>query len=299
MIPSTSMDTTDLSEKSRVRHLALHGIVVAGLAFVSLVMIGFTYDMHLVEKVLTRTALPCGLVWLGLLTAIYAALLQGSRKLAALLAFTCVTYWFVGCTLGSQYLVSLLERDYAHVDVARLERLDSVIVLGGGTATNPVGDVWLSSAGDRVNLGAILYLQGKTPQLVTTGTHYAWAKPDKHEISSGTAWLWRQMGVPESAIIKIAGQNTTEEMAGLRQWLNEHPVPRDKPNKRLGLVTSAFHMRRAMRLARNQQLEFVPLPCDFRTRVPDPFPLAIIPHGLALSESESVFKELLAQLLNR
>ncbi len=294
MIPaSSSVETANLNAKSALRHPVVHAMAGLGLVVLSLVAIRFAYDQHLVEKVLTRLAMPCGLVWLGLLIAMDIAWIQRHRKFAAFLFLLQLVYWFVGCTLGSQYLVSLLEREYAHVDLDRLERFDAVVVLGGGIATNPAGDIWLSGAGDRVNLGALIYLQGKTSQLVTTGAHYAWAKPEKHEISSGTAWLWQQLGIPESAIVQLGGQNTTEEMAGIRNWLADHNL------KRLGLVTSAFHMDRAMRLARSQQLEFEPLPCDFRTRVPDPLPLAIVPHGLALWESESVLKEFLASVFAR
>ena len=82
-------------------------------------------------------------------------------------------------------------------------------------------------------------------------------------MSAEAASLWRAMGVPADAIVQLAGpRNTTEEMAALAD------AARARGWARVGLVTSAWHLRRTVRHARAAGLDFVPLPADYRGRVP-------------------------------
>jgi uncharacterized SAM-binding protein YcdF (DUF218 family) len=291
---TNSSQGVQASEPSLWTRRALHHAL--GLAAVGLVGCGAlarVYDVHLVEKLLTRLAMPCGLLWATLLLLAYTSWFLRRRGLAAALLVVALAYWLAGSTITSQWLIGLLENRYPHVDPATLEPFDVVVVLGGGTATNSAGDVWLSLAGDRLNLGATLFLQGKTRTLVTTGTHYEWLQPRQGGLASGTALLWQRLGIPADKIVTIEGHNTSEEIRNLRSWFG------DRPPARVGLVTSAFHMPRAQRLARAQGLEFTPLPADFRVRVPEPLPLAMIPNNLGFFESDIVAKEFLAALVSR
>ncbi len=65
-----------------------------------------------------------------------------------------------------------------------------------------------------------------------------------------------RLGVPDDAIRVMKGRNTFEEVKVIR---SEFPA-----SAKLGVVTSAWHMARVMRLAKNAKVELMPLPADFR-----------------------------------
>ncbi|MHB8902668.1 MAG: YdcF family protein, partial [Thermoguttaceae bacterium] len=69
--------------------------------------------------------------------------------------------------------------------------------------------------------------------------------------------------------------------------------------KRLGLVTSAWHMKRALRLARVNGLSLQPLPADFRGTAIEWAPRDFNPTGSGFLKSELACKEILAGLVGR
>ncbi len=84
----------------------------------------------------------------------------------------------------------------------------------------------------------------------------------------------RELGVPAESIRKIGGRNTFEEMRHLRDLLG--------PEERVGLITSGWHMPRAMRLARAAGLHVEPLPAGFAAGPVDFNLLAPIPTARGL-----------------
>ena len=90
----------------------------------------------------------------------------------------------------------------------------------------------------------------------------------------------------------MAGRTTSEEMLALAAHLTGQ--------QRVGLVTSASHLPRALRLAAQSQLQLIPLPCNFATpgqlRL---LPIHFIPSAHALDLSARTIKEYLAQLVGR
>jgi uncharacterized SAM-binding protein YcdF (DUF218 family) len=77
------------------------------------------------------------------------------------------------------------------------------------------------------------------------------------------ATLVEELGVPHDAIIPLPGPlNTSEEIAKLDTLVHENGW------KRVGLITSAMHLRRAMKLAERRGLALEPIGSDFRASVP-------------------------------
>src|SRR5690606_1181865 len=110
-------------------------------------------------------------------------------------------------------------------------------------------------------------------------------------LAEETTEIWRQWAVPDDRILQIHGTNTREEMAAIRQLADEHP-----DWKRLGLVTSAWHMARAMRLAEKHGLSLEPLPANFRGTPINWKPWSlIVPSGDGFQCSQHACKEILAR----
>jgi uncharacterized SAM-binding protein YcdF (DUF218 family) len=75
-----------------------------------------------------------------------------------------------------------------------------------------------------------------------------------------TATVLTELGVPDEAIVRQQGhtRNTREEAAAAARLV------RERGWKRVGVVTSAWHMRRALGLFRRAGVDAVPLAADHR-----------------------------------
>ena len=138
---------------------------------------------------------------------------------------------------------------------------------------------------------ALLYLAGDTPTLVASGTTLMGV-----DISALTHDHWRALGIPEDAIRVIPDpKNTAQEIDAYAQLMEEEGW------HRVGLVTSATHMRRAQALCRLRGIAMTPLPADFLG--PQDLELEAflwpVPQARALTNLEIVVWEVLGLLAMR
>ncbi len=103
------------------------------------------------------------------------------------------------------------------------------------------------------------------------------------------------MGVPEDQIIKIGGRFTKEEMHEVKRLMA------DLDWDNVGLITSAWHMRRAMRHAKDSQLDIYPLPADFHStkNKQSRSLIDLIPSSTGFRHVELAYREFLAEFANR
>lgn len=248
-----------------------------------------------IEKTLTYLAMPTGLIWLGLIALTFLAWRRKQRamliSLSALLAF----YTLAGNDELTKLPLVWLEHEYVQIDPFQQGPYDAVFVLGGGIGVGTNGEPQLEMSGDRAALGARLYHMGRTQRLVAMGTTILGPGGEPQELGSAVTEIWQQWAVPDEHILHLSGTNTREEMAAIRQMVEKHPEW-----KRLGLVTSARHMRRAMRLAEKNGLSLEPLPANFRGTAPQwKIWSLIIPSGGGFFNSQQACKEILAGLVGK
>ena len=142
-------------------------------------------------------------------------------------------------------------------------------------------------------LAARMYLSGKADQVICTGSKIAGlSHPDTPDPGELTLRIFRDLGIPEEDIKVITGRNTSEEMSSLRALLGER-------SPRVALVTSAWHMPRAMRLAKEQDLALWAVPADMRTSPQVFTPLGLVPSTQNLTTLGQVAKEYLAKAVGR
>jgi uncharacterized SAM-binding protein YcdF (DUF218 family) len=212
---------------------------------------------------LVALAAPVGLVWAVLIVLAVLLWRRKQRGLAyvawALVAFITV----IGSTSVPGRLLGALEWPYAGVKLEELPPADAVVLLGGGAQGSryEVGGVHLSIAGDRLVTAAEVMRLGKAPVLLLGG---AWGKLDGNVISESeiTRGLLARWGVPESAMIPLGNNTDTHDEA-----LKVSRLAAERGWRRVLLVTSANHMRRASATFRHVGLEVVPVPCNFLTSV--------------------------------
>lgn len=274
-----------------------------------------------IEKAVTRFFQPDGFFWALLSGCLVMSLLErrrlespnskadeslagasstpsssGGRAVSptAMLLLLWIVYTVAGSPFLAEWLNARLEAPFVRLRPLEAETVyDRVIVLGGSTETGGNGESALSDAGDRVMLTARLFHTGKAKRLVVTGLPIqGLSRPSDPTPAEQTIEMLVDLGVPRDSIDVIGGRTTSEEMRELKKLLKGQP-------ERLGLVTSAWHMGRAMRLAKAAGLEIAPLPADFRSGDEAVTPLWWIPKSAAAEETGAAIKEIVSAWIGR
>ncbi len=225
--------------------------------------------IHLIE--------PIGFVWLCLL----AIGIQSLRKrrfgmaVSALALFAILTA--IGCTGLAGSLLAALERPYAAVAIDALPPTDAIVLLGGGAEPSryEADEMHLTPAGDRLNMALHLVRLKKAPVLVIGGGVAVLDGIPVGESNVVQSWFagLKADGLIPSGIQLLALPpcgNTHDEAVGTKALAVRNGW------RRVLVVTSANHMRRALALFNGVELDATPAPCNFLTNIStSPEPSAI------------------------
>lgn len=248
------------------------------------------------EKSLKALVAPTGLIWMALFLTGWLAMVRRFFVLAGL-AFVA---WGLLTVSGNSYVVQWmadrLQQPYLGCDLRKAPTPDVLLLLGGGTSSTPSGDAQASQGGDRIMVTTRLARTGQVRTVVCSGTRPLGPFAGLPAASGEAAALLESLGVAPERIARIGGRNTSQELQEFANWLQEHPQP---GGTRLGLVTSAWHMPRALRLARAAGLDMEPVPADFLVVRPRESPHLLIPGAKNLLWSETLLHEYLAGLVGR
>jgi uncharacterized SAM-binding protein YcdF (DUF218 family) len=196
-------------------------------------------------------------------TLVCVAWLHRSRRLAWRLALAgALGLAVAGFSPIGVLLLRPLEDRFPQPDLARLDPA-GIIVLGG--AIEPAvsaarGMVHLSEGAERMTSAVALGRRFPRAPLIYTGGSAAVFERTESE-ASGARELWLELGVPPQRIIVEDKSRNTDENARFTFALLQ-----PKPGQRYLLVTSAYHMPRAVGLFRKAGFDIVPYPVDYRSR---------------------------------
>lgn len=240
--------------------------------------------MLLINKILPLLLLPTGL---SLLLFVAGVLFR--RRL--LIGIGILVLGMFSMPVVGNALIRAVEGWAARVPVRSLQKADALVVLSGMVQQihgAPLGE-W-NDAVDRFEGGIELYKAGKAPVIVFTRGQVPWA-PDaipEGELLAKRAVL---LGVPEKAILLTArAGNTDDEAVGAGKLLGV----KIGGSKKIILVTSAYHMRRAVMLFEKAGFEVERYPVDFRVSDKDQVTvLDFLPCAEALKTSTTALRELI------
>ena len=266
---------------SRLRCLLLPAAVCAVLFVWSL------SSLLIAKKVVALLVLPPGLVWLGLMAmAGWPGLKRWGRCLAT---FTLIVYTLTGNSWFGGWLLGRLESPYAKMPQAE-EKFDAICVLGGGSSARPDGMPQLGPAGDRLFVPARLFLAGKADHLVASGLNVTDCDGDR-SLANDTAAIWRDLGIPETSIMRLTEPRTTKEE--IRAYKN---LIAANSWHRVGVCSSAWHLRRVEAICRNEGVAMVPVPADFLSS-PLPWnPMYAVPQARGFQNVQKALWEYLGVL---
>ena len=211
-------------------------------------------------KILAVLVMPPASLTLGVLLALLLALRW--RRLALIVLVLAVAQVVILSfqPVGDALMGSLERQSRAAAALAPACCYDAIVVLGGGiAAAHPpeLPEPDLNEGADRIWQAARLWKRGAAPRIIVTGGSFL-AKhggPPLTEADAMRVFLI-DLGVPADAITDEGkALNTIENIRNVRAIIGHGKV---------ALVTSAYHMPRALQLAARAGLDVGAFPTDYQ-----------------------------------
>ena len=252
--------------------------------------------MYYIGKVIGSLVSPVGITLIGLALYFVLVSIGGGNRCGSVWGrigrfvgiLTLCWLWFFSTSLVSRVVGFGLEREFLVADkipnVDSYPNADAILLLGGsmGYNTNICDTAEMWSSADRVWNAARLFNAGKADKIIVTGGG----------VEASTKTLLLDFGVPANAIIFDESPRNTEE---------EVRAATVRGDRKVLVVTSAWHMKRAMLLFRKYapNVEAVPAPTDFENTMASARAISFwdfIPNPAALSANSIAFHEWLGIL---
>ena len=247
-----------------------------------------------VEKTLTRFAMPIGLLWNTCLLGFLIGWIRKNKFAFLWLGLLSIVITAAGSEPLSGWLNARIEFPAnGNLQESRLQ-FTTIVLLGGCTRLDRNGIPELAADGHRLLYAAQLYHSRRAKNILVTGTTNSLSDNPLSPAESAKQLLI-SIGVPADRIQMSGGKNTREEMAELSIYFQSN----GKPENKIGLITNATHLQRAMRLARRNGLVFEPLPCVSRGYAAELTLLGVIPSANGLLANTDACYELLARMVGQ
>jgi uncharacterized SAM-binding protein YcdF (DUF218 family) len=212
-----------------------------------------------VSKLIWFVIQPSSMIALLLLGGLVLAIWRRRWGLR-LVALGALGYLVAGFSPLGHWLMMPLEDRFPRPELT--EPVDGIVVLGGAVDTLVSGGrgvTALNEAAERLTAGAALAKRFPDARLVFSGGSGEFVFDGTTE-AAGAKRLFARLGIaPERLVLEDRSRNTAENAVFTRDLL------RPAPGERWLLVTSAFHMPRAVGCFRAVGFEVLPWPVDYRT----------------------------------
>ena len=260
------------------------------------VLAWYLLGRRVVEKVLVDLVLPVGSISCLLLLISITFLRMRRFRESGLVAIVLLITIVSGNRYVANHAIGSLEGRYSSIDPLKMEVLDVLVLLGGATRETPSGGFEVNYNGDRIVTSARMFHHGRVKRIYCTGTRTVEVSKATTDEAEQAQSILIDLGVPAEAIVRLKGRNTFEEMESIAEEFGD---------RRVGILTSAWHLPRAMRLAESAGVHPVPVPSNFIGRgVVSNTPVGAIirdcvPHHDALMINARAMKEYLATIVRR
>jgi uncharacterized SAM-binding protein YcdF (DUF218 family) len=235
---------------------------------------------------------PLFIVFVLLVISLLLFFLNCKKKNGALILLLSIVLIY-GASIApvANYFCYYLEKDYINSPTAGNKKIDAIVVLGGGTKDiNALKDTFNTGIESLRLLHAVeVYNKTGAKYFVCSGKSYG-----KVSEAEAMARLAEKLGVPKEKIrIEPHSKNTGENAGELnKMFVNK--------NINIGLVTSAFHMKRSEREFKKYFNNVVPLPAHYLYSSPaGNAVIRYMPQSEELYKTSIAFKEIVAQLWYR
>lgn len=215
-------------------------------------------DSFLALKFLSHLLLPPAATLAGVTIGVAALVFGWRRSGTAIVALAFVEMIVLSLPPVADALMAPLERN-ARIAAAEARPCcyAAILVLGGGVYPAMPPEVpapHLTDGVDRVWQAARLFHAGVASRIIASGGRMR-VEGSRQSEAEAMRQILIDLGVPSGAIVlEDASENTIENIAFVRRLVGDETV---------ALVTSAYHMPRALRLARTHGLKAAAFPTDW------------------------------------
>jgi uncharacterized SAM-binding protein YcdF (DUF218 family) len=236
---------------------------------------------------------PLFIVFILLIVSFFTFLLNTKKKSDTLPLLLCIVLIYgISIAPVSNYLCYYLEKDYINnPNTGTKNNIDAIVVLGAGTKQ-------INSLKDTFNteIESVRLLHAVTVYNKTGAQYFVCSGRGNGKISEAEtmAKLAEKLGVPKEKIrIEPNSKNTGENAAEFKKIFGNK-------NINVGLVTSAFHMKRSEREFKKYFNNVLPLPAYYLYSSPmGNVIIRYMPRSGELYKTSIAFKEIFAQLWYR
>ena len=245
--------------------------------------------LYFIKFIYSTFILPPGIfIFAFLIVAVYLRRIK-RKKIAAIILGTDILLYILSTVLFSSAFIHSLEAKY---QFPKDTTGDVIIILGGGAEADTVGvhgnGTLSSNASNRMLTALQLYKTNNLPIIVSGGQVF--------EDSGNEAQISKEilvsLGVDEKNIIMDSQSLNTEENA-----INCAKLLREKGFTKPLLVTSAFHMPRAIKFFTKNSIRVTPVPCDYQTNSKQTTTVwSFVPSSDGLRNTSTALKEYLGMI---
>ncbi len=228
--------------------------------------------VYFLSKLLPLFVYPLGI---AIILSLFTCLLvwTGRRRAAVTVLLLSVSLlWITSTRKAAEFVMWSLERHYPPIAVQDMPSAEAIVILGGTTRgiVPGTGMPDLDDGVDRIIHGARLFKAGKAPIILLSGG----GMPGYPSEAERMAELLRLMDIPaESLVPETESRNTRENGIKTQRILEQQGI------RKVLLVTSAYHMRRAQAIFAELGIASIPAATDYRLVERPPSPLDWLPHG--------------------
>ena len=199
--------------------------------------------------------------------------------------------YIISTPFFSNNFFKLIEGNEYRKPISAIDSADAIVVLSGMLEINEVGDSTYIEWGDpdRFFGGIDLFKAGKANKLVFTGGKMPWDNVQKTEGEVLKEYAIKNAIAQENILITKGVENTADEAIAVKELIGS--------NKKIILVTSAFHMYRAKKLFEKQGFYVFPYIVDFKTNRNKVLNIMdLFPSAGSLNETENGIRELIGRI---
>ena len=201
----------------------------------------------------------------------------------------------------SGLLWMILEYPWKRVDYNSVGSANGIVVLSTGRHLPPGSSKIIEwNDPDRFIAGIKLYQSGKSYRLIFTGGIHPF---DSNLPPEGDIYIREaiSLGIPEKNLLTTYPVlNTFQEAKAISKIFDNE---KDYISRKIILVTSAFHMKRAKKVFEKEGFTVIPYPVDFKSR--NSFislfenPINWFPSASSLDRSSSAIREIIGRIIYR
>lgn len=248
--------------------------------------------MFYILKTLLEFTKPCLIIFLSLCFVLGLLNRNKTKPAKKFLAILLLVLAVVYPPVTAKFLLASLENQYPTIPVEESPKADAIVVLGGTlSGLTPPRRELEEISGARLTTAARIFHHDKAPLiLVSGGVKYQSTSGMMRYESMDMKTYLTDLLVPEASILEESQSRNTEE-----NYKFSLPILKAHKIRKIILVTSAFHMPRAMNWFKRSELEIIPFPTEYRS-TPSLGWNDYIPDGDSLSLFTAMIKEYLGLL---